>query len=693
MTARKAIPAPTTLALAAASVLALATAAPHAAADTKRGIAGGDIGVANALNARWYYRWSGTPPTGFDAFNGQYVPMIWSANPSNIDSKIDTILNLADDYNVQHVLGFNEPERVNQANMTVAQAIDVWEVIDERFEGTGIELVSPANSGGVGEAWLADFMAEAELRDLRVDAIGWHWYGNIGPGTVNSAANNFISKIDQLYALYNRPIWITEFGGLDFANTISSPDLIQANEDFLDIVIPQLEARSHVVAYAWWQYGQPDNGEERDTLLVEQVDGVWTPTGIGDEYIPTLHTGDNVDINGVDQGADTFYFRGGALTNNGAALTKGAGSVVALESSTSIGGSSDFGIAGGGVFVVPGATLNKDGTNTIRILGRGVDNDGDLHLNQGTLQVEAGNITGTGTTHLNAGGTLSLGNASDRAGVTVGQAIAFNGGTVQTNAIIDGTHQLNAGGQLNADTVFTGDGNLIVAGPLTSSGSFGLVKDGTGRLTLTASNSYTGDTTLRAGTVALTGSGDLGASPNIRIDAGATLDVSALASGYTLNNQQLTLDGDIAGDLNATAGSTVNVNSVNSLNGSLALDASLATGGGRVTGSLSSANGSTVQVGGDGIGALSAGTGIVTTGLTLNFDAALDTPGDAAWDDAATGQSLAFASGVSPIGVNDPSLPGLTAAYNIPTTGIADGLNGYFETGGPVRSTSDATFE
>ena len=44
----------------------------------------------------------------------------------------------------QYVLGFNEPERPDQANMTVAQAISSWTTISNSFTGTNTKLVSPA---------------------------------------------------------------------------------------------------------------------------------------------------------------------------------------------------------------------------------------------------------------------------------------------------------------------------------------------------------------------------------------------------------------------------------------------------------------------------------------------------------------------------------------------------------------------
>ena len=98
-----------------------------------------------------------------------------------------------------------------------------------------------------------------------------------------------------------------------------------------------------------------------------------------------------------------------------------------------------------------------------------------------------------------------------------------------TDLQIDGTHQLNASLSVNG---LSGSG-LIVLGPGVSlsagsqnassvfsgsiSGTGGIVKDGTGRQTLTGINTYTGGTTVNAGTLALSGLGSLAASGSLNL--------------------------------------------------------------------------------------------------------------------------------------------------------------------------------
>ena len=73
-------------------------------------------------------------------------------------------------------------------------------------------------------------------------------------------------------------------------------------------------------------------------------------------------------------------------------------------------------------------------------------------------------------------------------------------------------------------------------------GNLSLLKTGAGVLTLSAANTYTGNTLINAGTLALSSSGSLAGSSNIVVAGGATFDVSgaggafALGAGQTLGN-------------------------------------------------------------------------------------------------------------------------------------------------------------
>lgn len=121
---------------------------------------------------------------------------------------------------------------------------------------------------------------------------------------------------------------------------------------------------------------------------------------------------------------------------------------------------------------------------------------------------------------------------------------------------------------------------------------------------------------------------------------------------------------------------------------------------GAVGGSLAIRSNATLSVGGVGFNKTVVTppmpADIVTEGLELHFIASLDSSGDATWDNAAgAGNQLSFASGASPNTIADATFKGITAAYDISSTGGAAGLTDFFEGNGTnqQRSREDATFE
>ena len=143
-----------------------------------------------------------------------------------------------------------------------------------------------------------------------------------------------------------------------------------------------------------------------------------------------------------------------------------------------------------------------------------------------------------------------------RVGGVPGDSISLSagtGGTLGTAAVT-----INSGKRLTfsrsdahaVSNIISGDGDVYV-------GSTGISGTETQTLTLTGANTYTGTTTVAAGTLALTGSGSL-ASSVIDVASGATFDVSGLTGSFALDSgQQLTGSGSILGDMEFGSGSTL----------------------------------------------------------------------------------------------------------------------------------------
>jgi autotransporter-associated beta strand protein len=155
------------------------------------------------------------------------------------------------------------------------------------------------------------------------------------------------------------------------------------------------------------------------------------------------------------------------------------------------------------------ASLVKNGTASTTLSETGGDNfSGGIAVNNGTLVLDNANSAISGGLTISGGTTVQIGN-NDGAGVLPSGTLD-NGGTL----VFDRNNSLTVG------TVIPGVGNLI--------------QNGSGTLTLTANNSYSGNTTVNAGTLALSGSGAIASSPLVGV-TNATLDVSGVtaASGVT----------------------------------------------------------------------------------------------------------------------------------------------------------------
>jgi RNA polymerase sigma factor (sigma-70 family) len=202
------------------------------------------VGEAQALaasGASWYYNWGATP-NGVTAPGVSYVPMIWgAANASDA-----TLAQVQQEGHV--LLGFNEPDLASQANMTVAQALDLW----PKLMATGMSLGSPAVASGAATpgGWLDQFMAGARARGYRVNFITVHWYG--GDFAAGPAVQELQAYLQAIYARYHLPIWVTEFALTNFSGgTATFPTEAQQGA-FLTAATKMLDGLPYVQRYAWF---------------------------------------------------------------------------------------------------------------------------------------------------------------------------------------------------------------------------------------------------------------------------------------------------------------------------------------------------------------------------------------------------------------------------------------------------------
>lgn len=214
--------------------------------DAKKGYATGlksaqQAGAVTNLKVKWIYNWTSKRPAGLPE-GVEWVPMVFKDNESQFAAKAVEEIRADLANKPSAVLGFNEPEGKDQANMTVEQALSAWPKLEE----LNLPLGSPAGVHA-DSPWMQSFMKEALKRKYRIDFITIHWYG--GP-----TASQFLSHIDKIARLYKRPLWITEFCPADWTATKTGKNQHEEKDvlRFIKDALPRLERSNDVERYAWF---------------------------------------------------------------------------------------------------------------------------------------------------------------------------------------------------------------------------------------------------------------------------------------------------------------------------------------------------------------------------------------------------------------------------------------------------------
>lgn len=223
---------------------------------SKKGIAGN---IEGPLNVQWKYNWNISEDSTRDI---EYVPIRqnrwW---PDLAGQNWQT-------RGASHLLGFNEPDRPDQANMTVADALGAWGDLLR----TGLRLGAPAVSDGGRNGWLYPFMTQADAAGARVDFVPIHYYWCFNPADPNGAANQMYNFLKATYDVVKRPLWITEWN--NGANWTGCGDPTYAQQQAaISAMINMLEATPFVERYALYNWVE-------DVRRLEWDNGALTEAGV-----------------------------------------------------------------------------------------------------------------------------------------------------------------------------------------------------------------------------------------------------------------------------------------------------------------------------------------------------------------------------------------------------------------------------
>ena len=337
-------------------------------------------------------------------------------------------------------------------------------------------------------------------------------------------------------------------------------------------------------------------------------------------------------LNGVTETIDAF-------TNSGGTFTTGAGTLIGLGNTITWSGGTNTINDGGTVqdqhFDVSG------GTNTVE----GGATGGTLHVQSGGTGFE---FTGSGAPTI----TLNSDNATAGRILLEGDMIVAAGYTGSGATITSAAGGSNPGFiDLNGATrnfiindSASAANDLSISAIITSAG--GLDKSGAGTLLLSGVNTYTGNTTISAGTLEIGGAGQLGSGTYAgTISNSGTLDYNSSADQ--------TLSGIISGtgDLEVNGAGTLTLSADNTYTGTTDINAGTLL----INGDNSLANGALNILSDATLG----GIGTIGGATTLNSGGFLS-PGD-----GGTGDTITF---LSSLDISNASTGSLLFDLNTPLT-------------------------
>ena len=190
----------------------------------------------------WSYNWANTPAASqenmYQQYGIQFVPMCWN---NNYSAENIAAYYAAHTDKQNYLLGYNEPNLTDQANMTPTQAAANWEDLVTLAKNNNARLISPAMNWGTlsgysnGVQWLQEFFTKVNPDDIYGIAV--HIYMNAAKAALGDL---------QRYKVFGKPLWLTEFCAWDGCSSSAT----QCH--FMAQCINSLEQDPDLERYAWF---------------------------------------------------------------------------------------------------------------------------------------------------------------------------------------------------------------------------------------------------------------------------------------------------------------------------------------------------------------------------------------------------------------------------------------------------------
>jgi autotransporter-associated beta strand repeat/autotransporter-associated beta strand repeat/autotransporter-associated beta strand repeat/autotransporter-associated beta strand repeat/autotransporter-associated beta strand repeat len=257
----------------------------------------------------------------------------------------------------------------------------------------------------------------------------------------------------------------------------------------------------------------------------------------------TVALGNNTLIFGTASSAsyNVIFQDGGIGGGVGGKIEKQGGGTVTLTNTSTFTGPTSI---TDGTLQITTSTLNPVG-------GIVLTSPGVIEFNQGTTGSYSGSITGTGALVADGGGIIDLtgiNTYSNGTLINTGTTLVGPTTSIQGNFTNNGTLDIE---QPVGTSTFSG----LISGPgLTQINGFG----GTGTINFSTADTYTGNTIISAGTLALINAGNISTSAKVQVNTGAFFDISGISPTSTTVQE---LAG--AGTINVGAKTLITNTSVN----------------------------------------------------------------------------------------------------------------------------------
>lgn len=246
----------------------------------------------------WSYDWSTGSASTVDR---EYLPMKWGSGSGT--ASINAM------QNTTCVLGYNEPDATAQANLTTNQAIADWPTMMQWGLRAGAPASSDSGLNGQGIQWTINFMTLATNLGYRVDFVPVHWY------KCGQSPAQLISYLNQVYAIFKRPMWVTEWNdGASWCTPL--PADYNAEATALTNFVTALENSPIVERYSIYSYWSGTAGTNLQ-LATGSGNGVLTPAGAAYMSLPSKVAYTQVWPPGSGRGNAQFHFESNTLDSSG----------------------------------------------------------------------------------------------------------------------------------------------------------------------------------------------------------------------------------------------------------------------------------------------------------------------------------------------------------------------------------------